>query len=254
MADELADRVPPGARFTTQRIPAQERALTGMSHPDLWLAWASGANTLNIYNLESSVVFEPVYEAEHLNERPPAEVAERLARLGVSHLAVIDVLDVPGLMSSPAFTPVWADGTMAILEVAPVAGQPAPADLLTAPTPIDATLVSADPQHLVIDATTAEPTTATVAVAWSPKWRVAVDGTPVAATPTVDKLVSVPVPAGSSTITLDYAIDGADIVGRALTALSLAGAIAALVIDRRRRDRGPIDPVPTTGARATMGP
>ena len=151
MATELTALVPPGARFATQRLPAQERALTGMSHPDLWLAWATGANTLNIYNLESSVVFEPVYEAEHLNDRPPAEVAERLARLGVSHLAVIDTLDVPGLMSSAAFSPVWADGTMAILQVHPAAGQPAPADLVTAGSPIRATLVGADPQHLVVE-------------------------------------------------------------------------------------------------------
>jgi hypothetical protein len=243
MATELAARVPVGARFATQRLPAQERALTGMSHPDLWLAWATGANTLNIYNLESSVVFEPVYEAEHLNDRPPQEVAERLARLGVSHLAVIDAGDIPGVMESPWFRAVWRDGSMAILEVQPKTGQPAPGDLVSADDPIGATLTDGDPQHLVIATSATVPTTATIAVGWSPKWRVAVNGTPVTASPTADKLMQVPVPAGPATITLDYAIDGADIVGRALTVLSLAIAIAALVIDGRRRREASIDPV-----------
>ena len=243
MATELTALVPPGARFATQRLPAQERALTGMSHPDLWLAWATGANTLNIYNLESSVVFEPVYEAEHLNDRPPAEVAERLARLGVSHLAVIDTLDVPGLMSSAAFSPVWADGTMAILQVHPAAGQPAPSALVTASSPISASLVAADPQHLVVETAASESTLATFAIGWSPKWRVSVDGTPVPAAPSEDQLVQVALPAGPATVTLDYAIDGADIVGRALTALSLVAAIVALVLSRRHHVRDANDTV-----------
>ena len=50
-------------------------------------------------------------------------------------------------------------------------------------------------------------------------------------------------PAGPATVTLDYAIDGADIVGRALTALSLAAAIVALVLSRRHQVRGANDPV-----------
>jgi hypothetical protein len=132
---------------------------------------------------------------------------------------------------------------MAILQVHPVAGQPAPADLVTASSPVGATLVSADPQHLVIETTSEGSVLATVAVAWSPKWRVTVDGTPVPAAPSEDKLVQVALPAGSATVTLDHAIDGADIVGRAVTALSLGVAIVALVLSRRRRDRGPADPV-----------
>ena len=67
-------------------------------------------------------------------------------------------------------------------------------------------------------------------------------------------LVQVTVPAGPATVTLDYDIDEADIIGRALTAASLVIAIAALLIDRRRRYPGAIDPVPTPEARATIGP
>lgn len=266
MADQLRVLVPEGARFATQRLPARERALTGMSHPDLWLAWATGANTLNIYNLESSAVFEPVYEAEHLTDRPPDEVAARLSRLGVSHLALVDASAAAELVRSPSFTTVWADGSMAVLGVRPQAGQPPPAALVTAPAPIDADLVGADPQHLVIEAATVEPTVATVAVAWSPKWRVAVNGTAVPTGATVDRLVEVPVPGGPATITLDYGPDTADLVGRGLTVVSLALAIGVLVRARRRRDppadrpgsdrpdgeRDPIDPVSVAVTRATM--
>lgn len=255
MADQLRTLVPEGARFATQRLPARERALTGMSHPDLWLAWATGANTLNIYNLESSVVFEPVYEAEHLTDRPPEEVAARLSRLGVSHLALLDRAEATDLTRSPAFSTVWNDGSMAILEVLPGAGQPSPADLLTAPVPAEAALVRADPQHLVIEAATVQPTTATVAVAWSPKWRAAVNGTPVPTGATVDKLLQISLPGGPARVTLDYGLDGADLAGRALTAAALAIAIVALVGDRRRRtgSRGREDGADRAGASGASG-
>ena len=270
MADQLHALVPEGARFATQRLPARERDLTGMSHPDLWLAWATGANTLNIYNLESSVVFEPVYEAEHLTDRPPDAVAARLSRLGVSHLALLDPAEAADLTRSPAFATVWTDGSMAILAVLPDPGQPSPAGLLTAPVPAEAVLVRADPQHLVIEAATVQPTTATVAVAWSPKWRAAVNGRPVATGATADKLLQLPLPGGPAQVTLDYGLDDADLGGRALTGASLAVAIAALIGDRRRRtgsrsradgadcadasgETAGGDPVSDAVTRATMG-
>ncbi|HVM14630.1 MAG TPA: hypothetical protein VM287_09900 [Egibacteraceae bacterium] len=45
-ANELA-RVPEGARFATERDFPSEIEHTKVSHPDFWLAWASGRNTLN---------------------------------------------------------------------------------------------------------------------------------------------------------------------------------------------------------------
>ena len=255
MADELQVLVPDGARFATQRLPALERALTGMSHPDLWLALATGANTLNIYNLESSVVFEPVYEAEHLTDRPPEEVAARLARLGVSHLALLDVTEAAQLVASSSFATVWADGSMAILEVLPTAGQPPPASLATASAPLAAELVGADPQHLAIETTSAQPTLVTLAVAWSPKWRATVDGTPVPVGATTDDLIQIAVPGGAATITLDYGRDGADLLGWALTVASSTLAVAVLVVARRRRVGAASEPGddPGTGLGTTAG-
>jgi hypothetical protein len=69
------------------------------------------------------------------------------------------------------------------------------------------------------------------------------------------------------TITLDYGLDGADVTGRALTVVSLALAIAVLVVTRRRPTRSATtsdgtdvptaadahDPVSGSRSRATMG-
>ena len=45
LAVQLAAHVPDGARFVTQRDFPNERRITGVSHPDFWLPWASGRDT-----------------------------------------------------------------------------------------------------------------------------------------------------------------------------------------------------------------
>jgi excisionase family DNA binding protein len=82
------------------------------------------------------------------------------------------------------------------------------------------------------------PTTVTLAVAWSTKWSIEVDGVPVAPTATADKLLQVAVPAGSSVITLTYGPDRADAIGRAISLACVLLAATVLVLDRRRRRSG----------------
>ena len=53
-ARELARLVPDGARFATERDFPAEVTRTGVVHPETWLAQASGRNSLNGFNVESS--------------------------------------------------------------------------------------------------------------------------------------------------------------------------------------------------------
>ena len=125
---------------------------------------------------------------------------------------------------------------MALLEVVPRDGQPPPAALVTAAGPIDARVAEVEPERLVLEVDSPVPTYATAAVAWSPKWRVSVDGQEVTVSPDEDRLLSVPVPAGRSRVELVYGPDVWDALGRAITLLTLVG-LAVWAVRRRRGGR-----------------
>jgi uncharacterized membrane protein YfhO len=80
-------------------------------------------------------------------------------------------------------------------------------------------------------------TSATVAVAWSPKWHGRIDGRPVALGHTDDGLITVRLPAGRSTLDLAYEPDGWDHLGVAVSALTVAllVALGVLALWRRRQ-------------------
>jgi hypothetical protein len=223
LAAQLAAHVPEGARFVTQRDFPNERRITGVSHPDFWLPWASGRDTLNLFNIESSTTGWPGHVADHLTEQPPEAAAEELARLGVTHVAVINDQAAQPLLASSRFTTLWRSPPMALLAVAPRQGQPAPGSLLSTPVAAQARLIRAQAQHLVIQARTGQPTSATIAAAWSPKWHARVNGHTVALGRSVNGLLMLSLPAGTSTIELVYGPDGWDLLGASLSGLVLAG-------------------------------
>jgi hypothetical protein len=237
-AGVLRDVVPPNARFATQRDFPREYSLTGMSHPDLWLAATTGHDTLNIFNLESSTVFEPVYETENLTTDTPEQKARVLSRLGITHLLIINNDMAGAIPGSTAFHSIWAEGTMQILEVIPPPGQPAPASRLSTTTAsATATLTQTDPEHVTIDATTSAATDGAIAMAWSSKWHVWVNGQEVPPTPTADHLLAVRLPAGASRIELAYGPDRADAMGRFVTLVSIGCVTYVLWFTRRERRR-----------------
>jgi uncharacterized membrane protein YfhO len=101
----------------------------------------------------------------------------------------------------------------------------------------EARLVRAEAQHLVIEASTGQPTSATIAVAWSPKWHARVNGRAVALGRSANGLLMLSLPAGSSTIELVFRPDAWDALGATLTALALA-VLAGLAWRRRRGAQG----------------
>jgi uncharacterized membrane protein YfhO len=85
-----------------------------------------------------------------------------------------------------------------------------------------ARLVRAQAQHLMIQARTGQPTSALIAVAWSPKWHARVNGHPATLGRSVNGLLTLSLPAGESTIELVYGPDGWDLLGATLSGLVLA--------------------------------
>ena len=237
-ATELRRTVPDGARFVTQREYPEEVVRTGVLLPPTWLAWASGRDSLNGWNLESSstpkVDLEP---DQYLGRRPADMQADVLSRLGASHVVTTSDALADTFAASDRFELTWRESPVAIFAVRPGAGQPAPASLVTTSAPATARLTRAEPERLRMRVDASSSTSATIAVAWSPKWHARVDGRPVALRHTEDGLITVRLPAGRSTLELAYESDGWDHFGVAVSALTVAllAALGAIALWRRRR-------------------
>jgi hypothetical protein len=236
-AAELARLVPDGARFATERDFPWEISRTGAIHPEIWLARASGRDSLNGYNPESSSTPAAAFEPDRLHDQATSVSADHLARLGVTHVVATTDALADDLASSGRFTPVWHAHPLSILAVQPRLGDPPPASLVGADagTGVSARLVRASAEHLGIDVGPPAPATISVALAWSPKWHGHLDGAPIALGRTGEGLVQVDLPAGSHRLALDYRSDGWDRLGLAITALTLLAGLAVVVLGRRAR-------------------
>ncbi|HEV2759169.1 MAG TPA: hypothetical protein VGV86_06325 [Acidimicrobiales bacterium] len=234
-AQELARVVPEHARFATQRDFPTEITRTNMIHPDRWLAWASGRNTLNIFHATSSVAAGPPFETDHIVDRPPDAVAQSLSRYGVTHLVTVSDPAAEQIATSPRFTQVWRGSPLAIFALSPNAGQPDPAALLTADGPVSARILEAEPEKLVIEATAGQPVRAQVAVTWSPKWHARVDGRPVRLDRSEQGIMTLALPEGTHRVVLTFGLDMWDRLG-ILVSLATAG-LGGAWLWRHRRSR-----------------
>ncbi|MGH9009151.1 MAG: 6-pyruvoyl-tetrahydropterin synthase-related protein, partial [Acidimicrobiia bacterium] len=170
-ASELARLVPEGARFATERDYPAEIRRTGVVHPETWLARASGRNSLNGFNLESSSTPQAGDLMNDLDGLSATRLALRLNRYGVTHVVATSDDFVRRLTRSARFQPVWISPPLTILVLQPAPGSPPPASLVTAVGPASARLTRADAEHLGFEVEAPERTGVTLALAWSPKWQ-----------------------------------------------------------------------------------
>jgi hypothetical protein len=239
-ATQLQRLLPPTGRFAVQRDLRTERATTGVSEPELWLAFHAGRDELNVFNGESTASALVGYGLDDFNTAPPVTVADRLGRLGVSDIVTVDASTPARLAASGRFTTTWRDGDIAILTVRAPSGTPVEDTLLSAAPPADlqATLVSSSSEHPRWSVAVRQPARITVAIAWSPKWHARIDGHAVSVDRSADgeSLVMLDVPAGQSTVALDYRPDVWDHAGQVLTVLTVV-ALLAWRVERRRLER-----------------
>jgi hypothetical protein len=234
-ARRLSRVVPDGSRFAVERDYPLEIARTGVIHPETWLAWASGRDLLNGVGLESSAVTRAPFVPDAIGSVPPSRIADELARAGVSHFVTTDRRTLGDLADSGRFRIVWRDAPIAILEVVGADGQPRPESLLTAPgISLDARVAAADAEHLEIEFDAEHRARAELALAWSPKWHATVDGRDVPLARGNDGFIQLEIPGGEHRLVLDYAPDGWDRVGVALS-LATAAALLVFAFSRRRR-------------------
>jgi hypothetical protein len=235
-ASELARLVPEGARFATERDYPAEIKRTGVVHPETWLARASGRNSLNGFNLESSSTPRAGGLMNDLDGLSSTRLAIRLNRYGVTHVVATSDGFVSRLTRSARFQPVWTSPPLTILALQPSPGSPPPASLVSAAGPASARLTRADAEHLGFEIEAPERTGVTLALAWSPKWRARLNGAPVRLGQSRDGLVDLTVPAGQSALRLDYRSDVWDRLGGACTLATVAaGGLATARSSRRRR-------------------
>jgi len=227
----------PGARFAEIRqFPQDVIASGGVAHPDFYLAWATGHPTLNEFNAESTSARQVAFQAEQALQLPPDYDAVLFARDGVTAVVSTNAAATRYLRQSPAFAPVWRGSGWSVLAIRPELGHPEPATMVSTPGPATATRTSTDPQHVHVSVETASPQVATVAVAWSPRWRARLDGRPVPIQRTWDDLVAVNVPAGTSALALDWSPDPWSTVG-VLVTLATTAALATFGVRAMRRRR-----------------
>jgi hypothetical protein len=239
-ARQLARLVPDGARYAAERDYPAEVGRTGVLHPETWLARASGRNSLNGFNLESSSTPRAATLMNRLDDMSARRTALRLARYGVTHVVATSDGFVRQLTRSPRFRPVWSSAPVTILELEPAAGEPPPASQVTADGPVSARLARADAEHLSFEVDAPEATTLTLALAWSPKWHGRLNAAPVRLGQENDGLVRLFVPAGHSVLRLVYRGDAWDLLGVASTVVTAAaGGVSIVGTERRRRRCAP---------------
>jgi hypothetical protein len=188
----------------------------------------SARPALNEFNVESTDAVAPAFVPEHLMTTPAPEAAADLARLGVTDVVTATPAAAAHLLTSDRFAVVWADAPWSVLSVAGTPGRPAPSSQLATSGPATAELTSHAADRLAVTVGAPAATPATLAVGWSPRWAVDVDGHRVPAHRSPEGLVAFEVPAGRSTVVARFRPDPWSGVGAMISVLSLIAAVWAL--------------------------
>lgn len=236
-AHQLQQRVPAHARFAVERHPGE--AATALASPPFWLAMMSGRLTVNAFSPETSTAPDPMFVGDSMTSQDPDAAADRLARYGVTHVVMTSDGGRTKFGGSPRFVEVWGDSELSILEVQARPGHPPASSLVSTDAPASALLLRGDPERVLIRVGAPEPVTATLAMAWSPKWRAELDDEPLPLRRSSEGLLETSLPSGEHAIQLGFHRDLAGRVGAWVTmATLLALAVARRVFVRRRRNGG----------------
>ena len=237
-ARELRRIVPEHARFATERQPS-ERDATGVVGPPFWLAVSSGRNVVNAFAPETTTAPEPMFVGDSMTTQEPDKAADRLARAGVTHVVTTSDQGAGHFARSPRFERVWTSAPLAIFGVEPAPGRPEPASQVSTDGPARAEVADHRNERLKLYVHAPAPVTATLAVAWSPKWSAHLDGRKIPLERASDGLLVVRVPSGTHDLRLEFGRDASDRLGAIVSAATVVGGGWLLLRRRRRGGDGP---------------
>ncbi len=239
-AAELATIVPAGARFSLTRDYPAEIERVGVIEPARWLAWASGVDTLNAFNPESSQAGAVAYTADAPNPGESIDDWVRaLRRLGVADIVVDKPVIEARMVNRPLVQEVWKEGPVAIFQINADSGARPPILLDSDSDGVDTAVRFSQQgaENLRWAVQSPRDFVATIAVAWSPKWHAEIDGRTAPVVETYDGIMQVNMPVGEHTLTMRYRSDTADRLGELITLVTLLGLLAIVVVRRRRPNR-----------------
>lgn len=245
VAAVLADQVPDGARFATERDFPGEIDRLGLSHPDFWLARRSGRNTLNVFGLELSPSPAVAGIPESVSSRVaagPEGTASLLAALratGTTHLVTVRHDTTSTLVATPGFTPRYRSGAVGVFAVEAAEGQPGPATLVAAAPPgTTASRRHAGPGEERFELDLPRGGAVELAIGWNSRWTaVDGDGRTVPLYRGAGGVLAADLPAGPTVLTVRFGADPWEQAGIAVTLATSVGVLAAVVRRRRRSER-----------------
>jgi hypothetical protein len=208
IAAELHRVVPDSGRFAYERDAASEKALSGVTHPDYWLAAESGRNNLNIYGIDQTPAAGIDDAAGHLKDDTAGAItADEFARYGVTHIVTMDTPTATRLVATQQFQSLESAANFTVLKVIAPPEQPRADRMLHVDSGRASAVlksVSRDNGKIRLRAQVSEATTATAPLGWSSGWRVRVDGHRVDTKKAADGILSYHLPAGSHDVAIDY--------------------------------------------------
>jgi hypothetical protein len=225
--------VPATGRFAVEEDFPAEIARLGVIAPARWLAWASGRDELNLFNPELNRVAAGLAMREIHSGEPG--LAEHLATFGVTHIVSTSDETALRLAQNSNLTLLETRGPLRIWQTK-VTDRVDPRALLAVDTgALTASYERKSNEHPRVVVDVSARTTVGIAIAYSPRWKVTVDGRTV--TPQVygDGRLKLELDAGHHDIGLDYRTDWRTVAGAIMSLAALVLAFRVLWLTRRQK-------------------
>ncbi len=100
VAAYLEDTMSPGYRFGFEHPDTNAREVTGVTSPGIWMAQQTGRPIINGLGFEVATVRRGSWLIDRLESQDPAEIADGLQRLGVSHVVTTNAASAENLIAS----------------------------------------------------------------------------------------------------------------------------------------------------------
>lgn len=233
-AQLLHTLVPVTGRFAVEEDFPAEIGRLGVIAPGRWLAWASGRNELNLFNPELNRAAAGLAVREIHSVEPG--LAEHLATFGVTHIVSTSEETAARLAQSGGVTLLETRGPLRIWQTN-VTDRIDPRALLS----VDSGTLAAsyerksnEHHRFVVDVSAR--TTVGIAVAYSPRWKLTVDGRAVTPQAYGDGRLKLELDAGRHDIGLDYGTDSRTVAGGVVSIVALALAFRVLWLTRRQKN------------------